>query len=174
MTAKVIACTVPAWSRAAGEPLRSRFERDMARFLGTSAVESARPLLETTPIDRLASVWHRLPYVEKVEHLFDPQWTLGLTPLSRNELIRHAFGMPLACGVLLEIRARRPTRDRLRLFTEVPWFALLKESDRLQKDLLTGGWLVFGCHDWSKARHLQSRVKGTSIRCTVLGSPAAS
>lgn len=171
MAARLIARAVPAWSRA-GESLRSKLARDMAHFLGSSAAEAARPLLESTPLERLVAVWHRLPYVDKVDHLFDPHWALELVPLSRDELLRHAFGTALDCGLLLEIRRRRmQARDRLMLWTDVPWFALLHECEELMERLLSDGWLVFACPDRSRAGELQARVRGSAVRCRLLEEP---
>ena len=171
MTAKVIACTVPAWSRAGGESLRSMLARDMAHFLGNAAAEAARPLLESAPLERLASVWHRLPYIEKAEHLLDPHWAIGLVPLTQDELLHHAFGVALDCGLLLEIRSKRPqARDRLTLWTDVPWFALLRESEMLMETFLADGRLVFSCPQRSRAGELRARVRGDFVRCKLLGS----
>lgn len=171
MAAKVIARAVPAWPQPAGESLRSKLARDMAHFLGSSAAEAARPLLESASLERLVSVWNRLLYIERVDHLFDPHWSLELIPLSRDELLRHAFGTALDCGLLLEIRRKKPQeRDRLTLWTDVPWFALLHESETLMERFLSDRWLVFSCPDRIRAGELQSRVRGAFVRCKLLGS----
>jgi hypothetical protein len=54
------------------------------------------------PPGRLAAVWSRLPYVDDVAGLFDPDWRLEVELVPVGALLRHAFKEPLPAGLLLE------------------------------------------------------------------------
>jgi hypothetical protein len=171
--ARVIVGDVPAWTRAGLPSLRSDLLLDVQKYLGTSVAEEVRPTLESAPVDHLVSAWQRLPYVERFECLFDPCWTLEVELLSIGDLIRHAFGKGLQSGVLLELRRRRLREiGHLDVLSDIPWIALLHESNEIIDRLLRTGWLAFSCPSRHKALQLESRVRSKVIRCTMLGSAA--
>jgi hypothetical protein len=72
---------------------------------------------------------------------------------------------------LLELPCHRsspPSRTALR--SAIPWLDLLKNSDSLVTALLGRGWLVFSCRSEERAERLKSQVRGSFLRCSVLGS----
>jgi hypothetical protein len=48
--------------------------------------------------------------------------------------------------------------------------ALLHESEKLMERFLSDSRLVFSCPHRSRACELQSRVRGTFVRCKLIGS----
>lgn len=171
MPARIIARHVPAWFREPRPTLRMEFVRDVQRFLGGTVAASVRPLVESAPLDRLAEVWHRIPYVESFDNLFDPQWSLGVDLLTMGNLIYHTFTKPIRWGILLELRYRKSGGlFRSALLTDAPWLVLMKDSDRVLDALIKDGVLAFRCPSESRAAQLQSQVGTKILRCTVLGS----
>ena len=162
---------VPAWFHDQEETLRAGIRRDVQRFLGRAAAESVLPRLESEPLERLRAVWYRIPYAESFEELFDSQWSLGVEPLSMSDLLRAGFGRPLRWGLFLELPGYRSSAvSRKALLTAVPWLDLLKNSETLLTALRHRGWLLFHCPDERKALRLQTQVRGSVLRCSVLGS----
>lgn len=111
----------------------------------------------------------REPFVRSAEELFDPEWSLGVEPLSMRDLLRAGFERPLQSGLFLELPCKSSV-SRKALRDAVPWLGLLKNNETLLTNLLHRGWLLFRCPCREKAVQLQSRVRGSLLRCTVLGS----
>jgi hypothetical protein len=170
LPARILARHVPAWFQQR-PTLRTAFVRDVQRFLGGSVAASVRPFVENAPLDRLVEVWHRIPYIEKLENLFDPEWSLGVDLLTTGNLIYHTFTKPIRWGILLELRYRKSGISfRASLLTDAPWLALLKDSESALDALIKNGVLAFRCPSEQRAAQLQSQVATRSLRCTVLGS----
>jgi len=168
--AKILAPEVPGWS--AGGSFRSTFEQALGRRLGDSAMAELRSHLDGLPPGRLAAAWSRLPYVDDVADLFDPDWRLEVELVPVGALLRHAFKEPLPAGLLLELAgARLP--DHLVIFSAVPWLGHLDlgEAHRIVQHLLEQGWVVVSCTGAAQASRLGSAIRSKRVRVTVLGPP---
>lgn len=170
MTARVILRHVPEWFGDREPFLRAEVRRAVQRFLGGAAAEYLLSEVESAPLDRLLSVWNRIPYVQSCEELFDPDWSLGVEPLSMRDLLRAGFDRPLECGLFLELPCKSSNPSRAALLTAAPWLGLLRNTETQLRHLLDRGWLLFRCPSRGKAMQLQSQVRGSLLRCTVLGS----
>jgi hypothetical protein len=98
--------------------------------------------------------------------------SLDIVPLSLADVLKAGFGKPHLWGLLLELpyyRSSPPSRTALR--SAIPWLDLLKNPDSLVTALLSRGWLVFSCQSEKRAERLKSQVRGSFLRCSVLGSP---
>lgn len=168
MPARLLTRHVPAWFGEQESFLRREIERNVRRYFGKAAAESIVPRVASAPIEHLAAVWNRLPYVDSFEDLFDAQWTLGVERISMPELLRAAFGRRLSCGLFLELACGAP--DRKKLLEAVPWLGLLKDTDTLVTTLRYQGWLLFQCPSETKATQLGAQVRSSVVRCLVLVS----
>ena len=169
MPAKVILRHVPEWFGEREPFVRAEVRRAVQRYLGGAAAEHLRSEVESAPLDRLVSVWNRIPYVQSYEELFDVEWSLGVEPLSMRDLLRAGFERPLKCGLFLELPFRSSRPSRTALLASVPWLELLRDTETLLTNLLYRGWLLFLCPSREKATQLQGQVRGPLVRCTVLG-----
>jgi hypothetical protein len=159
---------VPAWFGDEEHTLRTEIRRDAERFLGLAA---AQKIVEREPFESLVAVWHRIPYVESFDDLVDSEWSLDIVPLSLADVLKAGFGKPLLWGLLLELPYYRSSpQSRTALRSAIPWLDLLKNPDSLVTALLSRGWLVFSCQSEKRAERLKSQVRGSFLRCSVLGS----
>lgn len=168
MPARLLSRHVPAWFGEQEPYLRLEIERDVRRYFGSAAAERILPRVASIPIERLAAVWNRIPYVESFEDLFDERWTLGVERISMPDLLRAAFGRRLSCGLFLELVCGAPGRKKL--LAAVPWLVLLKDAETLLTALRHQGWLLLRCSSETKAQQLQAQVNNPVVRSFVLGS----
>lgn len=169
MGARVIFQHVPEWFGERESFVRAEVRRAVQRLRGGAAAEAFRFEVESAPLDRLVSVWHRIPYAQSTEELFDPEWSLGIEPLSIRDLLRAGFERPLQCGLFLELPCKSSI-SRKALRAAVPWLELLKDTETLLTNLHHRGWLLFRCPNRERAVQLQLQVRGSLLRCTVLGA----
>jgi hypothetical protein len=167
MSARLLSRHVPAWFGEQEPYLRLEIERDVRRYFGKAAAESILPRVASAPIERLAAVWNRIPYVDSFDDLFDERWALGVERISMLELLRAAFGRRLSCGLFLELVCGAPGRKTL--LEAVPWLVLLNDADTLLTTLRHQGWLLFRCPSETKAQQLQAQIKTSAVRSFVLG-----
>ncbi|MES1241653.1 MAG: hypothetical protein ABUT39_08535 [Acidobacteriota bacterium] len=170
MAARVILRHVPEWFGDREPFVRAEVQRTVQRFLGRAAAENLRSEVESAPLDRLVSVWNRIPYVQSSDELFDPKWSLGVEPLSMRDLLRAGFERPLKCGLFLELPFRSSSTSRTALLAAVPWLELMKDKETLLTNLLHRGWLLFRCPNRGRATQLQVQVRNSLLRCAVYGS----
>lgn len=107
---------------------------------------------------------------ENLEKRCDPELSHGVESVSMVDLLRAGFGRPILCGLFLELpyKSSRPTRKAL--LEAVPWLELLRDKETLLTNLRHRGWLLFRCPSRGRAAELQAQVRGSLLRCTVLGS----
>ena len=169
MAARVILRHVPEWF-GDREPFVRAEVRHAVQHFGGPAAEYLLSEVESAPLDRLLVVWNRIPYVKSCEELFDPDWSLGVEPLSMRDLLRAGFERPLQCGLFLELHCKSSRPSRPALLAAAPWLGLLRNTETLLTNLLYRGWLLFRCPSRGKAMQLQAQVRGSLLECTVLGS----
>ncbi len=166
---KILAPKVRSWRAPSETDLREAVERRIRRRLGAEAAAQVRPLLADLAPERLRTAVARLPYVEVVSALIDPDWKLEAEPVGVAKLANHAFGWPLAAGVLLEVRmGRRPTLPEV-LFGEIPWLTLLHEARTVVKSLTESRWAVLKCGSLEVADKLTRAVDSKIVRATRFG-----
>jgi len=166
---KILAPGVRSWRAPSAAEYRNVLERRIRERLGAEAAAQARPWMDDLPLGRLGAIWARLRYVEDVSALADPDWTLDAEPIGVAKLARHAFGWPMAAGVLLELRTgRRPSHPEV-LFVEIPWLKHLREARGVVKSLTESGWAVLKCGSLEVADNLSQAVDSKIVRATRLG-----
>jgi hypothetical protein len=166
---KILTPRVRSWRVPSETELRDAVERRIRRRLGAEAAAQAQPWLDVLPPERLRTITARLPYVEDVEALIDPDWKLEAEPIGVAKLANHAFGSPLAAGVLLELRkGRRPSNTAV-LFAEIPWLEHLREVRVVVKSLTESGWAVLKCGSLAVADNLSRAVDSKIVRATRFG-----
>jgi hypothetical protein len=170
MRPRVIYRHVPEWYGETKDFVRV----DLERFLARAGAERYREEIQAASLDRLLSLWHRLPYVRDAEELFTADFSLGIEPLSVRDLLRAGFGRPLQCGLFLELTYSSGQPKRAALRDAVPWLNLLRDPESLITHLRSRGWLLFRCSSPDRAEELQRQVKASLVRCQLLGSVAGS
>ncbi len=166
---KILAPKVRSWRAPTETDLREAVERRIRRRLGAEAAAQVRPLLDDLAPERLRTAVARLPYVEVVSALIDPDWKLEAEPIGVAKLANHAFGWPLAAGVLLELRKGRRPSNTAELFAEIPWLGHLREVRVVLKSLTESGWAVLKCGSLAVADNLSKAVDSKIVRATRFG-----
>lgn len=153
-----------------GEGARGDLAQAIDRRLGRQAAESIRPWLDDLPLGRLGKVWSRLPYVEDVEALSNPEWSLEASPMGVVELALRAFEGAAKAGLLLELRGRRfgPPEPPV-LYTAIPWAQHLREPGKFVDALSAVGWAVLECSSPLEAARLSIAVDSSVLRARRLG-----
>ncbi len=168
---RVLERRIPTWP--GGEPgagVRGDCAQAIERRLGRQAADAVRPWLDELPLGRLGKVWSRLPYVDDVEALSNPEWTLEASPVGVVELARRAFADSARAGLLLELRTRRfGPPEPLVLYTAIPWAQHLRESARFVESLAAAGWAVLECSSPREAARLCGAVDSAVVRARRLG-----
>jgi hypothetical protein len=166
---KILTPRVRSWRAPSETELRDAVERRIRRTLGAEAAAQARPWLGDLAPERLRTAVARLPYVEDVSALVAPDWKLEAEPVGVAKLANHAFGWPLAAGVLLELRKGRRLSNTAELFAEIPWLGHLREVTVAVKSLTESGWAVLKCGSLEVADKLTKAVDSKIVRATRFG-----
>ncbi len=170
MGPRVIYRHIPQWYGETKDFVRA----DLQRFLARAEAERYREEIQAASLERLLSLWYRLPYVRDAEELFSSDFNLGVESLTVRDLLRAGFGRPLRCGLFLELTYCSGQPKLATLREAVPWLNLLRDPDSLITLLRSRGWLLFGCSSLERAEQLQRQVKEPLVRCQLLGSVVGS
>ncbi len=166
---KILLPSVRSWSTPSETEFRDALERRIRRTLGAEAAAQVRPRLDDLPLERLRTAVARLPYVDDVSALVDPDWKLEAELIGLAKLARHAFGWPMAAGILLEVRTgRRPSNTGV-FFVEIPWLEHLREARKIVKTLAESGWVVLKLASPEAAVNLSRTVDSKIVRAFRLG-----
>jgi hypothetical protein len=170
---KVLFSTVPSWNAPSEKEFRAALERRIRERLGMKAADQARSWLDDLPVDRLHAVHARLPYVDDVSALVDPDWRLAAELIGVAKLARHAFGFPMTAGVLLELRPALRLSYPGELFVEIPWLEHLREAAKAAKTLAASGWAVLSCGREEVADTLSGTIDSKIVKAFRLGLTGA-
>jgi hypothetical protein len=167
--ATILAPKVQSWRAQSETQLRDAVERRIGERLGAEAAAQARLWLGDLAPERLRTAAARLPYVENAAALIAPDWKLEAEPIGVARLATHAFGWPMAAGVLLELcMGRRPSNTAV-FFAEIPWLEHLREARTVVKSLTGSGWAVLKCGSLEVADKLTRTVDSKIVRATRFG-----